>query len=183
MPNASCSFTTTLPVQVLCRRRLSTDSSGTALLDWRDLEPGPGTIQIPAGDEASLRIRNLDDDQLQQLVREMMGCEAIRGLNLSENRKVTDAGLAYLIHLPHLQYLSLSSCDVTDHGLVYLLSLLSLEVLDLSYCNRINNEGVLKLKALSHLRYLDLQGCVRLNNRSLSKLRREGLTIHHRTVV
>jgi hypothetical protein len=183
MDSTHSSFTTSLPVRVLCRQQLPSSSAGPASFDWRELDQGPGFIQIPTGEEASLKARNLDDDLLRQMVSEISGCEAIAGLDLAENRNVSDAGLAHLVRLPWLRYLSLRSCGLTDRGLVHLLALPSLEVLDLSYCNRITNDGVLRLKALSCLRYLDLQGCVRLNNRSLSKLRREGLTIHHRTIV
>jgi hypothetical protein len=177
MDNNPLEFTTTLPVLVLCR---PVQPIG---LDWRELDQGPGVIRLPAGEEARLRIKNLDDDLLQQLVGEIKGCPAITGLNLAENRKVTNEGLAHLVHLPQLTYLNLSSCSLTNSGVRHLLALHALQYLDLSYCNRLTDEGVKELKALRNLVYLDLQGCVKVNNSSLSKLRREGLTIHHRTVV
>ena len=177
MDNNPNGFTTTLPVWVLCRPRQP------AGVDWREFDQGPGIIRLPAGEEVSLRIKNLDDDLLRQLISEIQGCAAITGLNLSENRGVTNAGLAYLIHLPQLTYLNLSSCSLTSQGVTHLLALSALQYLNLSYCNRITDDGVKKLKALSNLTYLDLQGCVKVNNSSLSKLRRSGLTIHHRTVV
>ncbi len=180
MDTVPCEFTTTLPVQVLCRPRLS---AGAAYVDWREFDQGPGIIQLPPQEETRLRVKNLDDALLHRLITEIKDCLSITGLNLSENRSVTNEGLAYLVHLPQLTYLSLSSCALTDHGIDILLSLPKLEILDLSYCNRITNEGVKKLRALHNLKYLDLQGCVKINNSSLSKLRREGLTIHHRTVV
>ena len=183
MNTTPCSFTTTLPVQVLCRPGRADREPDELPVEWREHDRGPGSIELPEGEEATLRIKNLDDDLLRQLVSELTGCEAIRGLNLSENRNVSDAGLAYLVHLPWLRYLSLSSCGITDHGFVHLLALPGLQVLDLSYCNRITNDGVLRLRSLRHLAYLDLQGCVHINNRSLARLRKEGLTIHHRTVV
>jgi len=157
-------------------------ASGTSV-DWRELDRGPGIIRLPPGEEASLRARNLDDDLLYLLVSEIKDCPAITGLNLSENRGVTDEGLAHLIHLPQLTYLNLSSCSLTNHGFVHLLGLSALQYLDLSYCNRITNDGVVQLKALRRLTYLNLQGCVKVNNGSISKLRRRGLTIHHRAVV
>jgi len=180
MENNLNGFTTTLPVLVLCRPR---QAASGADLDWREFDQGPGIIRLPAGEEASLRIKNLDDDLLRQLVSEIEGCAAITGLNLSENRKVTNAGVAYLVHLPQLTYLNLSSCSLTNQGVTHLLALTALRYLDLSYCNRITDVGVKALRALLSLTYLDLQGCVKVSNSSLSKLRRDGLTIHHRTVV
>ena len=175
--NNSEGFTTTLPVWVLCRPR----QPGAP--DWRELDHGPGAIQLPPGEEARLRINKLDDDLLEQMVREIKGCPAITGLNLAENRNVTNEGLAYLVHLPQLTYLNLSSCSVTNSGLRHLLGMHNLRYLDLSYCNRLTDDGIKELKALRSLKYLDLQGCVKVSNASLSKLRRDGLTIHHRTVV
>ena len=170
-------FTTTLPVWVLCR------PLQPAGVDWREFDQGPGIIRLPEGEEASLHIKNLDDDLLQQLVSEIKGCAAITGLNLAENRNVTNEGLAHLVHLPQLTYLNLSSCSLTNSGVRHLLGLRALQYLDLSYCNRLTDEGVKELRALRSLKYLDLQGCVKVSNNSLSKLRRDGLTIHHRTVV
>ena len=170
--NKANGFTTTLPVTVLCRPRKPVG------VDWREVDQGPGAIQLPAGEEASLRVRNLDDALLRLLVREIEGCLAITGLNLAENRAVTDDGLAYLVHLPQLTYLNLSSCGLTNHGISLLLPLTSLQYLDLSYCNRITDLGVKQLRALRNLAYLRLQGCVKVSNGSISKLRRKGLTIH-----
>jgi hypothetical protein len=169
-----CGFTTTLPVWVLCRPHRAV---GT---DWREVDQGPGVIRLPQGEEASLRIKNLDDDLLAQLVHEIKGCAAITGLNLSENRNITDEGLAHLVFLPQLTYLNLSSCALTNHGFLHLLALPLLQYLDLSYCNRITDTGVKQLKALCNLAYLNLQGCVKVSNGSISKLRRNGLTIHAR---
>ncbi len=180
MENNPNGFTTTLPVRVFCRPRQPGKLAG---VDWRELDPGPGVIRIPAGEEARLRVKNYEDDLLRQLVSEIKGCAAITGLNLSENRNVTNAGLASLVQLPQLTYLSLSACSLTNQGMTHLLALPALQYLDLSYCNRITDEGVKQLRALRSLTYLDLQGCVKVNNSSLSKLRRDGLTIHHRTVV
>jgi len=175
--NNSDGFTTTLPVWVLCR---PLQPGGP---DWRELDHGPGAIRLPPGEEARLRINKLDDDLLEQLVREIKGCPAITGLNLAENRNVTNEGLTHLVHLPQLTYLNLSSCSVTNTGMRQLLPLRHLQYLDLSYCNRLTDEGIIVLKAMRSLVYLDLQGCVKVSNASLSKMRRDGLTIHHRTVV
>jgi Leucine-rich repeat (LRR) protein len=156
---------------VLCRPH------STINADWREVDEGPGVIHLPPGEEASLRAKNMYDDELATLVSEIKGCTAIIGLNLSENRNLTNEGLAYLARLPQLTYLNLSSCALTNHGFVHLLALPLLQYLELSYCNRITDVGVRQLKTLRNLSYLGLQGCVKVSNGSISKLRRSGLTI------
>ena len=146
-------FTTRLPVVVLCR-----------------------PVQ-PPGVETSLRARNMDDEMLAQLVGEIVACPAITGLNLAENRNVTNDGIAYLEQLHWLTELNLSSCAVTNEGLSHLVGLSRLSRLDLSYCNRITDVGIKPLKVLRNLTYLDLKGCVKVTNGGTSKLRRPGLTI------
>ena len=172
LETSDCTFTTTLPVWVLSRPRSAVGA------DWREIDEGPGVIHLPPGEEASLRTRNMYDGELAQLVSEIKGCTAITGLDLSENRNLTNEGLAYLARLPQLTYLNLSSCALTNQGFIYLLALPMLQYLDLSYCNRITDVGVKQLKALRNLSYLGLQGCVKVSNGSISKLRRSGLTIH-----
>ena len=164
-------FTTTLPVVVLCR---PVQPPGA---DWYEFDHGPGRIQLPPGVETSLRARNMDDEQLAQLVGEIAACPAITGLNLAENRNVTNEGIACLEQLTWLTELNLSSCAVTNEGLSHLKGLLRLSRLDLSYCNRITDVGIKPLKVLRNLTYLDLKGCVKVTNGGTSKLRRAGLTI------
>jgi Leucine-rich repeat (LRR) protein len=166
------SFTTTLPVTVLCRPQ------GMPGADWQEFDRGPGVIQLPPGMEGSLRTRNIDDEQLACLVSEIAGCEAVTELNLSENRSVSNDGLAYLKKLPQLTSLNLSSCGLSNEGLSFLAGLTLLERLDLSYCNRITDVGLKFLWVLRNLVYLNLQGCVKASNGGISKLRRGGLTIH-----
>ncbi len=173
-PEKENSFSTTLPLLVL-QRPLNPPNT-----DWQEVDRGPGIFKIPAGYEACVRVRTFNDDTLQQLVKEIIGCLTITALNLSENRNISDAGLAYLAGFHQLTDLNLSSCTISDHGLEYLLPLTGLTRLNLSYCNRITDAGLKRLNSLRHLVYLDLQGCVKISNGGISKLRRQGLMIHVR---
>ena len=84
-------------------------------------------------------------------------CPAISGLNLAENRNVTNDGIAYLAQLHWLTELNLSSCAMTNEGLTHLKGLSRLSRLDLSYCNRITDLGVKVLRGLRNLTYLSLR--------------------------
>ncbi len=166
-------FETQLPVQVYQRPTGSVPGN-----DWCELDFGPGAIRLPAGQEFSVRARNLDDETLEQLIAEMNGLNEIVSLNLAECRNVTNEGIRFLKSLPHLIELNLSSCSLTDSGLAELKPLNHLLRLNLSYCNRITNLGVLKLRDLRRLEYLDLQGCVKINHGGMVKIQRRGLAIH-----
>ncbi len=165
-------FSSTLPVIVYTRL------VGDPGADWRELDRGPGFFTVPVGEEGSVRIHNIDDPALAVLVGELEGCRSIAELNLAENRKITDGGMALLAALPQLTSLNLSSCSLTDTGLASLAKLTGLARLNLSYCNRITDLGVKKLRDLPGLSYLDLQGCVKVTNGGLSKIRKKNLVIH-----
>lgn len=172
-PEAGSGFVTALETWVLIRP--VDDPAG----EWQDFDQGPGRFTIPAGFEACVRIKNIDDDILKSLVVDIAPCPAIVCLNLSENRKVTDAGLSRLAGLTRLKILNLSSCDITDRGLVWLKEMKNLKSLNLSYCNRLSEAGLKHLRELKDLAYLDLQGIPRLNHAAILKMvARRGLTIH-----
>ena len=171
-PIPDSSFSTTLPIQVLIRPVAPPGA------DWQEFDRGPGVFQIPAGHEASVRIRAIDNARLAQLIREIGGCRLLTSLNLSENRNITDEALASLKVMHQLTELNLSSCSISNRGLRELLALPELARLNLSYCNRITDEGLKRLKGLRRLAYLDIQGCVKITNGSVSKIRRQGLIIH-----
>lgn len=166
------SFTTTLPVIVHVR------PAGDATADWQELDRGEGVIHLPEGQEVSIRVHNIDDQELAQLVKEVAHLKTLTYLNLSENRKVDDDGIKLLKALPQLTRLNLSSCSITNTALDHLRALARLESLDLSYCNRLTDPGLKALKNLPRLTYVDLQGCVKITNGGLARLRRPNLTIH-----
>ncbi len=171
-PDTEFSFSTTLPIQVLIR------PLNQAGADWQDLDRGPGYFKIPAGHEASIRIRTIDTPTMDVLIKEIGGCLAITALNLSENRNITDHAMEYVAGMRQLTELNLSSCAITDSGLEPLRMLSALARLNLSYCNRITDVGLRSIQGLRNLTYLDLQGCVKISNGGVSKLRRRTLTIH-----
>jgi Leucine-rich repeat (LRR) protein len=168
-----CVFDTDVDLRLLIR---PTDAEQN---QWQDFEQGPGRFAIPSGYVAGVRIKNIDDLVLINLVTEIASCPAVVYLNLAENRKITDEGLRRLAGLTHLLILNLSSCNITDRGLVWLKDLKQLRVLNLSYCNRLSDAGLKQLHNLTSLNYLDLQGCPHIHHAAIIKhVARRGLAIH-----
>jgi Leucine-rich repeat (LRR) protein len=174
--NENARFATSLPVVIFTRpavEPLTWDREG-----WREYDRGPGIFTFPADVVVNVRARNIGDDELQTLASEIATCPAIVELDLSENRKISDDSLQFLVVLKHLRSLNLSSCSLTSTGMVTLALLTHLERLNLSYCNRINDDGLKRLKSLVNLEYLDLQGCVKISHGGIARLSHAGLTIH-----
>ncbi|MEN4098622.1 MAG: hypothetical protein ROW52_01750 [Anaerolineaceae bacterium] len=146
--------------------------------DWQELDRGPGYFHIPPGCAARIRFKGASDDALKILAAELEGVTAVISLDLSENRKITDAGIARLKSLPQLRELNLSSCDITRKALDHLADLPNLQSLHLSYCNRLDDSAVKSLNALSGLVYLDLQACLQMTRAGVNRLQRRGLEIH-----
>jgi len=142
------------------------------------LDRGPGYFHIPPGHEVRVRLKSADDHDLRILIEELEGVKAVTSLDLSENRKITDAGISRLKNLPHLRDLNLSSCDITRKAIEYLIELPKLEALNLSYCNRLDDSVVKSLNALSGLVYLDIQACMQMTRAGVNRLQRRGLEIH-----
>jgi len=165
-------FETNLPLTVYVR------PMGEKTHEWVEFDQGPGQFSIPVAFDVYLRVKNIDDNELYNLVKVISGLPNLTYLNLSENRKITDLGLSRLAVLPILTRLNLSSCNITNQGIPHLAALKKLEYLDLSYCNRISDEGLRALKPLNRLVFLDLQGCVKTSLAGIRKIERNGLTIH-----
>jgi hypothetical protein len=167
---------TDLPVQIWLR------PPGQTAQDWQEFDRASGYryIHIPTDQDVRVRIRSITDTDLETLAPQLAGIQGLVSLNLSENRNMTDAGLACLKVLTHLTELNLSSCGLTSTGLEQLKPFIRLTRLDLSYCNRLTDGCIKTLQKLTALTYLDLKGCVKITNGGLSKLRREGLTLRER---
>ena len=146
--------------------------------EWQVLDLAPGIFSFSEGQEAGIRIQNIDDQILGRLLIEIDGHPRLKMLNLSENRKITDRGLGLLQQVPGLTALNLSSCDLTDAGLPQLAALRYLEWLNLSYCNRITYIGLKPLVKLNYLKYLDLQGCVNVKSGEIPRLKFKNVQIH-----
>lgn len=170
--DTSIRFSSSMPIIVLSR------PEGQPGADWQEVDRGPGYFAIPAGHEARIRIKGIDDQQLLNLVKEMEGVEALHFLDLSENRNVTNLGLQHLKGLPQLTGLNLSSCSITDTGLKHLIDLPHLAYLNLAYCNRLSDPALKYLEANRRLEYIDLQGCLGISKGGLSRVRRKNLTIY-----
>jgi hypothetical protein len=164
-------FSTTLPIIIYCRPK------GQTSIEWKELDRGPGFFTIPKDQETMLRIRQMDDADFRQLIKDISGCSRIISLDLSENRKITDESLEYLQEIPQIESLNLSSCDISNKGLVHLTDLPHLTHLNLSYCNRLSDNGIHHIKEMRHLVFLDLLGVIKVSNSGFVMIRRKGLSI------
>jgi len=165
-------LSTTLPVQIL-HRPIDGD-----VRDWAVAGVGPGNFNIPEKEGIGLRMRNIDDEFLRELVAEFREVPNLLMLNLSENRKVTDKGMRLIQPLTHLEELNVSSCDLSNKGLEFLVAFSHLKNLNISYCNRVTGDGLLVLRKLAHLEFLDLQGVPKINTGHIARIRKSTLTIH-----
>ena len=164
-------FSTELPAILYTRPR------NDPAADWREVEQGPGIFRLGEDEEAGVRLRNIGDSELAQFINEVSELDTLVMLNLSENRSITDSGLAKLAQLKQLKYLNLSSCSITNTGLQALRELIHLVQLDLSYCNRITDQGMKALKNLPNLTALNLQGSTKVTMAGIARIRRAGLVI------
>ncbi len=147
-------------------------------LDWQELDRGPGYFDIPEGHELRVRLKSINDSELLELVRELEEVPVLRFLDLSENRNITDQGLARLRSLPQLTGLNLSSCTISNTGLKCLRDLTHLAYLDLSYCNHLKDSALKTLESMRSLNYVSLQGCLSISMGGLSRVRRRTLEIY-----
>ena len=166
------SFSTELPILLYAR------PAGEKGADWQEIDQGPGFFHLAEDTEYTVRIRNIGDEELEQLVHDLQGCLSVIALNLSENRKITNEGLPVLSKMPHLTWLNLSACGITDTGLAHLAPLQYLTHLDLSFCNRLTDLGLKHLKRLRNLNFVDLQGCAKIIHGGVARINKRGLTIH-----
>ncbi len=163
---------TALPIEFYTRDPSSHDTT------WHLLDHGPSILHFEEDHEISIRMRNIDDAMLKELVEEVVEIKQLTFLNLSENRKITDKGCEFITRLVTLTHLNLSSCDISNAGLKTISLMRSLKFLDITFCNRVTDAGILYLRALTGLEYLDLQGLPKITNGSLSKIKRKSLQIH-----
>lgn len=119
----------------------------------------PGVVITRLGaDEPWLQVnaatagKNFDDGALERLATRYG--QWIRWLDLS-GTAVTDAGLAFLSSMAHLERLQLDRTGVTDAGLVHLRNLVELESLNL-YGTAVTGTGLMALVELPRLRRLYL---------------------------
>ena len=169
---SECRFSSALPISVNVR---PADPPGA---DWQPFDEGPGIFHIPPGHQAQVRIKNIDNHTLSELVTDLQTCPAVTELDLSENRSIDDSGLVKLKPLKQLTSLNLSSCGLSDAGLESLKELDRLQRLNLSYCNRLTDRGLKTLDQMRNLQYLDLQGCVKITRAGVAHLNRPGLEIY-----
>ncbi len=123
------------------------------------LEPGGGAVSIPPCYAWAVSVRALEPSWTwERLARELRRAE-VPGLKL-RGTEITDAVLAHLKDLGHLQDLDLGWCkSITDAGLAHVKDLGQLQALDLTWCINITDTGLAHLTGLGQLRELHLTGC------------------------
>ena len=147
-------------------------------LDWQEFDRGPGIFYIPEDVFLGIRGQGMHDTEIRKLVEDLLPVENLRYLNLTENRGISNDGMAAVGKLKQLLYLNIGACDINNQGLAFLPALTNLEYLNLSYCNRITEKAAPFVQKLPKLKYLDLQGCIKINTGGLKKFEKKGLTIY-----
>ena len=146
-------------------------------LDWQELDRGPGIFYFPSDVFLGIRAQGFHDADIRKLAEELLSVENLRYLNLTENRGISNAGMAAVGQLQQLRYLNIGACDINNQGMAFLPNLVNLEYLNLSYCNRITEKCAPFIQKLPKLTYLELQGCIKINTGGLKKFEKKGLTI------
>ncbi len=124
--------------------------------------------RVQTGQKLDLFNSMITDRNLDYLVA---GLDGLRFLSLAETG-ITDAGLAHLSRLQHLEELHLDSTAITNEGLKILAGLPSLRVLDLKD-TAVTDEGLARLKNVPKLRglYLTRTGITDAGLASVGKLK------------
>lgn len=146
--------------------------------DWQEFDRGPGIFYIPENVYLGVRGQGLHDAEIRKLVEDLLPIDNLRYLNLTENRGISNSGMAAVGKLKQLRYLNIGACDLNNEGMAFLPGLTNLEYLNLSYCNRITEKTATFIQKLPRLKYLDLQGCIKINTGGLKKFEKKGLTIY-----
>lgn len=145
-------------------------------IDWQEVDRGPGYFNLPAGQEIRVRIKGINDEELGEVVNDLQPVTTLRFLDLSENRNVTNDGLARLKALPQLTGLNLSSCTISNAGLAHLRALPHLVYLDLTYCNHLSDPALKIIESMRGLTFVDIKGCLGFTQKGFSLIRRRNLT-------
>lgn len=146
--------------------------------DWQEFDRGPGIFYIPENVYLGVRGQGLHDAEIRKLVEDLLPIDNLRYLNLTENRGISNSGMAAVGKLKQLRYLNIGACDLNNEGMAFLPGLTNLEYLNLSYCNRITEKTATFIQKLPRLKFLDLQGCIKINTGGLKKFEKKGLTIY-----
>ena len=153
------------------------EEASSRWLDWHEFDRGPGIFHIPSDLYLGVRAQGFHDADIRLLAEELRSVENLRYLNLTENRGISNSGMAAVGQLRQLRYLNIGACDINNQGMDFLPNLVNLEYLNLSYCNRITEKSAQYIQKLPKLKYLELQGCIKINTGGLKKFEKKGLTI------
>jgi hypothetical protein len=143
------------------------------LSTWRPREFGIQRIVQEAPRLRVLRIYNQCDDEILNQISRLKHLEKLRIRDRTRSDQqvnVTDRGMASIARLKSLRVLEIIDCGgVTDAGMAFLSTLPHLESIEMPYSS-IGDEGVAQLAKLRSVRNLVLNG-TSTSNRSLDYLR------------
>ncbi len=114
------------------------------------------TLEVPRNKFSDLGLKHIG------------GVASLRGLDLSDCRTITSAGIEHLRRLKNLQWVGLARTNMTDEALQHLSKLPTLESIGLTQ-TKITDAGLVHLAKLSRLRDLNL-GVTRITDAGLSQL-------------
>jgi ankyrin repeat protein len=118
--------------------------------DWDNIIASMHEKKIPGLDANG----QMTDDILDRVSR----LNHVVSLDLSNSRKITDAGYQYLARMPQLQNLDLSMSSVTDEALGVLRELPELRRFRIAHQHGISDSGVANLARCEHLELVNLMG-------------------------
>jgi len=155
---------TTVSVQILSR------PANDPQTDWSVLDEGPGYIEIPSQHSIALFLPRAEDETAAQLAEDWLSCTQLVKVDVSEGRRMGDAGMRQLARLHQLTTLILNATGISNQGLEHLLEMPKLEWLDIGHCTSIGDLGLRRLEQLRCLRYINLRGCPRITQAGLKHL-------------
>jgi Leucine-rich repeat (LRR) protein len=112
-------------------------------LDLDNLADSPCSFLTPLKELRSLALHrcNISDQALKTIAK----LNNLVSLNVSQNPRVTDAGMQYLLGMKNLHYLDLSETGITKKAFVQFKKMPRLLKIDLNFC-KIDHADLLKLK-------------------------------------
>lgn len=148
-------------------------------LNWTPIVGHKGKIKIFIGTPLGIRLRNVTDDNIDDLIyfiskqNEYPITALDFGINAyySDSFELTDSQIDKLSKLFQLEYLNLNNSPfINDQNLQKICDLRNLKYLNISSCSNITDLGQSFLKRLGKIIELDISGCKKLSQGTISTL-------------
>ena len=157
-------FATTLPIHLFTRPAGEHDAF------WEPMDEGPGYFTFEPDVELMLYLPRAENETIEILAAEWEDCPFLYQVDVSEGRRVTDAGLRYLSKLTQIHALNISACSISNAGLEMLFDLPAMDWLDISHCTGISDKGLRRIEQIRQLQYINLRGLPRVTQAGLKRL-------------